>query len=111
MKNLNKLNYFFVGLPITLCLIGIINQEFLLFGLLFSMLTGIFQVIAGMGMLIKEPNNKYLKTYVIAVIIFFLLWFINSKIGYQNTITFILIGTPPILAIYLSIIIYKKAHK
>jgi hypothetical protein len=111
MKNINYLNYFFVGVPTILCLIGTLNDSFLFFGLLTTILTGFFQVTIGLKMLIDEPNNKSLINYIVGVLTFFILWFIISIIEYQNPMFYILISMPPILAIYLSIIIHKKATK
>jgi phosphatidylserine synthase len=115
MKNLNYLNYFFVGLPITLILLGFLidpHQGNLIgYGLVSSMFTGLFQFVIGLKMLIDEPYDKHLQIYITAVILFFALWFTNAKIGYYNFITYTLFSIPPTLAIYLSIIIYKKANK
>ena len=108
MKNLNYLNYFFVGFPIALCLIGFADNDFLCFGLLSTTLKGLFQVIVGIKMLQDEPNDKNLQIYIIAVIAFFATLFIISKVGLYDWINYILLSVPPILAIYLSIIIYKK---
>jgi uncharacterized membrane protein len=111
MKILNYLNCFFVGIPTILCLIGILNDNFLFFGLLSTIITGLFQVTIGLKMLVDEPNNKSLVNYIIGVVAFFILWFISSVIDFQNTMFYILISTPPVLALFLSIIIYKKANK
>jgi apolipoprotein N-acyltransferase len=108
MKNLFKLNLAFVGFPILLCLIGIIDENFLFWGLISTMLTGLFQVIVGFGMLRDEPNDKYLQVYAAGVILFFITWFVNAQIGYNNILTFTLIPIPAILAMYLTFIIYKK---
>lgn len=109
MKNINYLNYFFVGIPILLCLVGLMDETYLFFGLLFTMLTGLFQVVIGIKMLKDEPNNIYLKIYTLTVILFFATFFIISKISLSNWTNYILIPIPLILAIYLSIIIYKKS--
>lgn len=108
MKNLFKLNLFFVGMPITICLLGFFNEAFLFWGLLSTILTGLFQLIIGFAMLIDEPKNKYLQIYILVVIAFFLIWYLNSLIGYNNLITYFLFAVPPILAFYLTFIIYKK---
>lgn len=110
MKNLNYLNYFFVGMPITLCLIGIFDDSYLIFGLLSTMLTGLFQVVIGLKMIADEPNDKKLQIYILSVFLFFALWLLNASLGYANALTYCLVAIPPILAIYFSIIIYKKAN-
>ncbi|AOZ98618.1 hypothetical protein [Flavobacterium commune] len=111
MKIINYLNYFFVGVPTILFLIGILKDSFLFFGLLSVIMTGLFQVTIGIKMLIDKPNDKFLMAYIIGVLTFFILWFICLITDYENPMFYILISTPPILAIYLSIIIYKKANK
>ncbi|OWP84095.1 hypothetical protein BWK59_07155 [Flavobacterium davisii] len=107
MRNLVHLNLFFVGLPIILCLIGIIYEAFLIWGLVSTILTGLFQLIAGTSLLFRNPKNKYLQAYIIGVVFFFTLWFLDIKLfkySYTNTL---LLTFPPILAIYFTIIIYK----
>lgn len=108
MKNIFKLNLSFIGLPFFLCLLGFIDQSFILYGLLSTMLTGLVQVIIGLKMLIDEPKNKYLQGYVTGVLLFFLNWFIAIKMGHHDIADYCLFSIPPALAIYLSVIIYKK---
>ncbi len=111
MKNLNYLNYFFVGTPTLLILIGYISNDsagnLIGYGLFFSILTGLFQVIVGIKMLIDEPKSKVLQIYIISVIVFFLIVFISPSLN-NDTLFFMLMPIPPILAIYLSILIYKR---
>ena len=115
MKTLNYLNFFFVGSPITLILLGLLfdpqQGNLIGYGLFSTILTGLFQVVIGIQMLIDEPKNKYLKIYTVAVILFFLMLLINVQLLYSDLIYFILPFIPPVLAIYLSVIIYKKAYK
>ena len=115
MKSLNYLNYFFVGLPVTLILLGFLidpqRGNLIGYGLFSTILTGLFQVIICIKMLIDEPKDKYLKTYIVSVILFFLMWLINVQLLYSDIIYFILLFIPPILALFLSIIIYKKTNK
>lgn len=109
MKNLNYLNYFFVGFPLGLCLLGFIDATFMYFGLLFTMCTGFFQVLVAIKMLLTEPENWYLRAYLISVFLFFVI----LLTGYKSAPTMYFlysIPIPPILAIYLSILIYKKAN-
>jgi hypothetical protein len=109
MSTLNKLNCFFVGLPIMLGAIGLIFNDFYFWALVSTMLTGAFQLIAALYLICIEPKNKLLHIYFILVILFFGLWFFNSTIGYENILTITLLGIPIVLTIYLSIIIYKKS--
>jgi hypothetical protein len=114
MKILKHINTFAIGLPITLLLIGLIindpGQNFIGYALFSTMLTGLIQVLLGLFLLYKNSKNKYLIIYIIAVILFFLLWFINVRINYLDIITFILFPIPLIIAAYFSLIIYKKLY-
>lgn len=114
MKTLKYLNTFAISLPIALLIIGtIINDaagNWIGFALFSTMLTGLIQVLLGLFLLIKNLKNKHLRTYIISVILFFLLWYINAEINYLNIITFILFPIPLILATYFSLIIYKKLY-
>ena len=113
MKAINYLNYFFVGIPVLLVFIGILSNEksgnTIGTGILFLILTGLFQLIFGIKMLIDEPNDKMLQLYVSGVGFFFSLWIVNVFLNYQ-IIYFILFTIPFILAIFFSTITYKKAH-
>ncbi|QDW18971.1 hypothetical protein [Flavobacterium sp. KBS0721] len=112
MKAINYLNYFFVAAPIILIIIGLFtSSELACFGLLFTILTGLFQLIFGIKMLIDEPDDKNLQAYVNGVIFFFLLWPVNAFIMHFEFIYFLLFIIPIILAIYFSIITYKKAYQ
>jgi hypothetical protein len=117
MKAINYLNYFFVGFPILLITLGFVskqsNGELIGYGLLFTVLTGLFQIVFGITMLIDEPNDKNLKMYIRGVILFFSILIINSIVNlpYDIFLDYLLIIIPPILAIYFTIITYKKANK
>ncbi|MBF4485907.1 MULTISPECIES: hypothetical protein [unclassified Flavobacterium] len=112
MKAINYLNYFFVGMPILLILIGLISSaEIACCGLLSTILTGLFQLIFGIKMLIDEPQDKNLQNYINGVIFFFLLLFVNALILSWEFVYLILVTIPPILAIYFSYITFKKAHQ
>lgn len=117
MKNINYLNYFFVGVPIVLIVLGFLsnqsNGELIGYGLLFTILTGLFQVVFGIVMLVDEPADKNLKLYIKGVLLFFSILIINILISlpYDIFLDYLLLVLPPILAIYFSLITYKKAHK
>jgi len=115
MKNINYLNYFFVGTPILLIVFGLLTNEssgnITGSGFLFLILTGLFQVIFGIKMLIDEPGDKNLQYYIKGVCFFFALWFINGFILNYQFIYFILFVIPFVLAIFFSTITYKKAHQ
>lgn len=108
MKALKYLNLYAIGTPILLGIIGLIDNDFFFWALLSTIMTGIIHIIIGIKMLMDEPKNNHIRLYAIIVFLFFLAWYINSINGYNDIISYILIGFPPILAIYLSIIIYKK---
>ncbi|MBS7255361.1 hypothetical protein [Flavobacterium branchiicola] len=111
MKNINYLNYFFVGIPALIFLLAFLEIiDFTVFGLLFSILTGLFQVTIGGCMLSDEPKNKHLQTYIVGVVLYFVIICINPISSHDLKIYF-LTGIPAILAFYISILIYKKAHK
>lgn len=110
MKNINYLNYFAVGLPlIILASYPIFKEGALFFSLLSTMLTGLIQVILGIKMFADDTKNKFLSIYIFLVLLFFGLCTLNSIIGFNYIINFIIFSLPPLLAIYLSVIIYKKA--
>ena len=112
MKNVNYLNYFFVGVPALLILLGLLDNRsfgFLIgYGLLFSILTGLFQLTIGGCMLLEEPRNKNLQLYIIGVFLYFTFLCFNPFSNHDFK-TYFLLGTPALLAFYLSILIYKKA--
>ncbi|WP_396162811.1 hypothetical protein [Flavobacterium sp.] len=112
MKILKFLNTIAIGLPIMLLLIGIgINDSagnYISYALYTTMITGGIQLLLGLIILMKEPRNKYIIAYFLVVIAFFLLWYFNVKILYSDLLTFTLFPIPLLLAIYLSILIYKK---
>jgi len=112
MKNVNYLNIFFVGIPTILFLTGlfpIIDLSAL--GLLFSILTGLFQVTIGGCLLMDEPHNKGLQWYIIGVILFFIAVCINPYLPKGDFKTYFFFAIPSILALHLTLIIYKKANK
>lgn len=116
MKTLNYLNYFFVGTPITL---GLLEDNLLFWGLLSTILAGIFQIIAGVYLILIEPKNRYLQIYFCSVVFYFGLWYYEANQGiepvyellYDKISIPLLIGIPPVLAAYLSVIIFIKAKK
>jgi hypothetical protein len=112
MKTLKYINTFAIGLPLILLSIGFIINDaagnWIGSALFSTILTGLIQVLLGLFLLYKNPKNKHLRIYIVSVIVFFLLWFIDVKIFYSDILSYILFSIPLILAIYFSIIIYKK---
>ena len=112
MNNIFKLNLVFVGFPIILCLFEIIIKGMLFIGLLSTILTGIFQVVFGIKMLIDEPKDINLKIYIVLVLLFFILLYImKHDVLYSEYLTFLLFAMPSFLAIYFSIILYRKTKR
>jgi hypothetical protein len=105
MKALNRLNYFMVGFPTVMALLGWLFYEGLwLLALLFTIITGAFQVIVGIGTFIDSGcRNKYFGIYLIAVAIFFLLWTITNWKW--------IAALPPLLALYMTALLFIEAKQ
>ena len=112
MKLINYFNYFLVGLPaLGFIIVYPISQEPAKAILLVSsIIIGILHIIIATAMIISEPRDLHLKIYFSLVILFVCLSLIYFNIGYENILDYFLIIMPPVLAIYLSVIIYKKAQ-
>lgn len=108
MKNLFKLNLVFVGVPILFCLMGIWDKGFLIWAAFSTIPLGLFHLIIGFGMYGDEPNDKNLQRYCALVLIFFATWIFTGLTGYGTEIMRYLMFLPPLLALYLTAIIYKK---
>ena len=108
MKTIKYLNTIAIGIPIILTVLSIIDNGLIILAIYSTIITGVIQVLLGLIILIKEPRNKYIIIYFLVVIAFFSLWYFNVKIIYSDLLTFTLFPIPLILAIYLSILIYKK---
>ncbi len=108
MTTIKYLNTIAIGIPLILTILSIINNGLIILAIYSTIITGVIQVLLGLIILIKEPHNKYIIIYFLVVIAFFSLWYFNVKIIYSDLLTFTLFPIPLILAIYLSILIYKK---
>lgn len=115
MKIIKNLNTFAIGLPIILGLLGIaINDSagnYIAYALYSTMITGLIQVILGLFLLYKEPKNRAIQLYIVATALFFFLWYLEVKLFHTDFLGYLLLPIPLLLAIYLSIIIYKKPNK
>ncbi len=109
MRELKNLNTLAILLP-TLILITypIFKEGSLVWVAISLIITGFIQVLIGIYFWSLHIKNIYINIYLIAVVLFFSTWYYNSSIDYNDTITKILVGVPPVLAIYLSVIIYTK---
>ena len=110
MKNLFRLNLAFIGFPVLLCLMSVIDGEFLFWGMLSTILTGLFQLVIGFGMLKDEPKDKDLQRYAFLVLLFFCGWITSAFLETINRIMDYIYVLPPLLAAYLTYIIYKKRN-
>lgn len=109
---IKTLNTIAIGIPIILASIGYLTNDlsgnYYGFALFSTILTGLIQIILGIILLFKFKDNKHYKIYVVSVIMFFLLCIVSTPINKIDYYTYSLIYVPPLLAIYLSILIYKK---
>ena len=112
MKTIKQLNTFAVGLPFLILITYPITKEgAFFFSLLSTILTGFIQVLIGIKMILKEPRNLYLQIYIIGVLLYFSIYFISLYFRIYQILDIFFLGVPPLLAIYLSVLIYKKANK
>jgi len=112
MKTIRNCNIFAVGLPSLLFLLSIIDKDFLFYGAISTIVTGIIQVILGFALFFRFPRNRYVHIYLISVAAFFLFWIISGTIfDYAGISRYILLSTPPALAVYLTIIIFINLEK
>lgn len=105
MKALCILNYFIVGIPPAMILAGFLWEEtFIYYGLWLTLLTGAYQVVLGIGMFIDSFfEHRLIRIYLIGVVLFFLLWFINEWEW--------LLVMPPALAIYMTVILFIETKR
>ena len=108
MKTIKYLNTIAIGIPLILTILSIIDNGLIILAIYSTIITGVIQVLLGLIILIKEPRNKYIIIYFLVVIAFFSLWYFNVKIIYSDLLTFTLFPIPLLLAIFISILIYKK---
>jgi apolipoprotein N-acyltransferase len=110
MKAIKHINTFAIGLPfLILITYPIAKEAAFIFALLSTMATGFIQVVVAMKLLFEEPNNKNLQIYFAGVFLFFGLWIINSQLSYNANFEYLIFSLPALLALYLSILIYKKS--
>jgi len=109
MKTIKYINTFAISLPFAILLTYPIFKETVFFFSLYStMLTGFLQVVLGLILLFSDTKNLHIRIYILVVILFFLLWYPNATLFDSNELTYFLFAIPPTLAIYLSVLIYKK---
>jgi len=109
MKIIKYMNSFAIALPFLIALTYPIIEENAIFLSLYStMVTGFVQVILGITLFFKNPKDKFINAYLISVLLFFGLWYFNMNVYYLNFLTNFLLPIPLILAIYLSVLIYRR---
>ena len=108
MKALKNLNTFALLLPLGIGLLGVIDESMLLIACLSTMITGLIQVLIGLFFWFLQKKNTYILIYLVTVIFFFTTWYFNSTKIHNNTLDGFLFMTPPLLAVYLSVIIYSQ---
>ena len=109
MKTIKYINTFAIILPFLIALAYFkYGIDAIIVSLYSTMITGFIQIVLGIILFINNPRNKFILAYLIAVILFFALWYFNVSIYYANFMTNFLIPIPLILAIYLSVIIYRR---
>lgn len=112
MKAIIYFNYFFVGFPLVLGGIGLIDGKFLFYGLLFTILTGAFQLFTGIGLFLKNPNEILIQRYLLTVILYFIFLFFLDHSIFGALFEYVLFGIPTLLAFYFTIILhYKSTNK
>lgn len=100
MRALKVLNSIALLIPLTFTFLSIFDEELLFFAAISTMATGFIQVLTAIFFWIEFPTNYAIKIYFLFVIVFFILIF--SKI--ESDWFWII---PPLLCLYLSILIYS----
>jgi len=109
MKIIKITNTIAILIPlIILAFYPIFKEDAIYLSLYSTMFTGFLQVALGIILLIENPKNRYFISYILLVILFFGLWYFNMNICYSDNLSIILYPVPMLLAIYLSILIYKR---
>ncbi|KGO93242.1 hypothetical protein [Flavobacterium subsaxonicum] len=102
MKNINRMNYFITGIPPILLLAGwLFASSVWMIGALLTMVTGAFHIVVGIGLCIETNGKPIYLIYLLGVALFFILWIITN---WENVVYM-----PPILATYMSVLLFIKA--
>jgi hypothetical protein len=109
MKTLRYINTFAVGLPLLiLATYPLTNDGALIYGLLSTMITGFLQVCIAFKMLYDGIRDKCIYVYFGGVTLFFILWHYFAGPSYNTTSSLFIFSLPPVLAIYLSVLVYSE---
>jgi len=101
MKALKALNTIALAIPISIAALGVFDENFLLIALVLTMVTGFMQVVIGLLFWLEYRNNHYIQLYFFVVAAFFVMLLLEATNDWLWCI-------PPILCVYLSILIYTK---
>ncbi|WP_162126344.1 hypothetical protein [Flavobacterium phycosphaerae] len=101
MKALKVLNTIALAIPLSLGLLGFINETFFIYGLISTMATGFIQLMTGLFFWHEYPKSIAIKVYFFLVAVFFLLLSTNITSDWHWYM-------PPALCLYLSVLIYTK---
>lgn len=112
MSTIKIINTIAIGTPFAFLFLEVIfrDEGFAMFALLSTMFTGFVQVILGIFLMIRFPKNKYYQIYIVAVVVYFALWFIGSELNLQDGFAYFLFSIPLCLALYLSVLIYSRTN-
>jgi len=102
MNAIRAINYIVLFAPIILGLIGLQDEEVLIFAALSTMVTGAAQVIMALIMLLGKHRNPLLFSYFAIVAMFFLIW------GFIGNYEFYIFAIPVMLALYFTYIVYVQ---
>ena len=108
MRLIKNINTIAIMIPFIIAFFGLFDEALLMLAIVSTMVTGLLQVVLGIILLIKNPKNWYFISYMLTVILFFALWYVNMNIYYSDTLSVILYPIPLLLTIYLSVLIYKR---
>lgn len=106
MKTLKYINTFAVSLPLIILLSYPFIEEYaFMYSLLSTMVTGFLQVLVALKILYDGVCDRKMYFYLAGVTLFFIL---SNNYGpdYNPALTFFTFSLPPLLAFYLSFLVY-----
>ena len=101
MKYLKITNTIALLIPIIFSLLGFVNNDNFVYAIMSTAATGIIQVMLGLILFYLNPKEIKIWIYLLLTSLFFVIWLV---FGFSDWIW----GFPPILCLYLSILIYSK---
>ncbi|MFB9077466.1 hypothetical protein ACFFLS_18370 [Flavobacterium procerum] len=108
MKTIKNINAFAVGLPLIILMTYPITKEgAFIYALLATIVTGALQLLIALKLLFDNRFAKPIYIYFAGVVLFFVLWNIYPETNFYLTISYFIFSLPPLLALYLSVLIYK----